>query len=111
VLNLDTVGSPELGLLEGEGGLWIEDYVGRDWRDEIVATAERHGIALERGFRARASTDGIIPSRAGLPTATLISVTPWRALANYHLPTDTPENLDYDTVGEALRLTEALVRS
>lgn len=111
VLNLDTVGSPELGLLEAEGPLWMENYVGEEWRDEIVSLAAREGIALERGFRARASTDGIITSRAGLPTATIISVTPWRALANYHLPSDTPENLDYDTVSEALRLAEALVRA
>ena len=53
---------------------------------------------MERGFRARASTDSVIPSRAGYPTATLVSLTDWHSLANYHLPSDIPANLDYATV-------------
>ena len=62
------------------------------------------GIALQRGFRARASTDSVIPSRAGYPTATLVSMTDWRSPANYHLPSDVPANLDFGTVADATRL-------
>ncbi len=69
--------------------------------------AERLGIALQRGFRARASTDSVIPSRAGYAIATLVSMTDWRAPANYHLPSDVPANLDYGTVAEATRLVYA----
>jgi Iap family predicted aminopeptidase len=61
-------------------------------------------IPLHRGYRARASTDSVIPSRAGYPTATLVSMTDWFAPANYHLPTDIPANLDYSTVARATRL-------
>lgn len=111
VVNLESIGSPELGLLEAEGPLWMERYVGRELRDELCRIAEEIGVALERGFRARASTDGIIASRAGLPTATLMSVTPWRALAHYHLRSDIPANLDYGTVADAVVLTAALARS
>ncbi|MFL5910648.1 MAG: peptidase M28, partial [Gaiellaceae bacterium] len=68
-------------------------------------------IALERGFRARASTDSVIPSRAGCPTATLTSVTAWGALANYHLPSDVPENVDYATVGDAVRVAYAVAQA
>jgi hypothetical protein len=106
----DTVGSPNLGLLEAEGPMWMEDYAGPEYRDRIVEWASEAGIELERGLRARASTDAIIPSRAGYPTAALTSLTQWRALANYHLPSDTPENLDYGTVEAATRLTEAVAR-
>ncbi len=107
----DTIGSPRLGMLEAEGPMWMEDYPGPEYRDRIVACAREAGVELERGLRARASTDAIIPSRAGYPTAALTSLTPWRALANYHLPSDTPENLDYDTVGSATRLTDAVARA
>ncbi|HLM26534.1 MAG TPA: M28 family peptidase [Thermoleophilaceae bacterium] len=107
----DTVGSPNLGLLEAEGPMWMEDYAGPEFRELIVACAREAGIELERGLRARASTDAIVPSRAGYPTAALISLTPWRALANYHLTSDTPENLDYGTVEAATRLTEAVTRA
>ena len=111
VLNLDTVGSPRLVLLEGEGVLGIEDYTDPSFRDLVAATAEEAGIPLVRGQRARSSTDSVIPSRAGYPTATLTSFDPHtKLLSNYHLPTDTPENVDYETVSEALTLTEALAR-
>ena len=49
-------------------------------------------------MRSRNSTDAVIPSRAGYPTATLTSVDRHKALSNYHLMTDTPENVDYTTV-------------
>ena len=108
-LNVDTIGSPHLIMLEGEGPIWMEHYSGPWLRDLLAATAERLGIALERGFLARASTDSVIPSRAGYPTATLVSITDWRVPANYHLPSDVPENLDYRTVAEATRLLQATI--
>ncbi|HEY6780673.1 MAG TPA: M28 family peptidase [Thermoleophilaceae bacterium] len=111
VLNLDTVGSPRLVLLEGEGILGIEDYTDPPFRDHIASSAQAAGIPLVRGQRARSSTDSVIPSRAGYPTATVTSFEPdTKLLSNYHLPSDTPENLDYDTVAEALTLTETLAR-
>ncbi len=111
VLNLDTVGSPTLVLLEGEGVLWMEDYTDPSFRDLIATTAADAGIPLVRGLKARSSTDSVIPSRAGYPTATVTSFEPdTKLLSNYHLPTDTPENVDYSTVGEALDLAEAAAR-
>ncbi len=110
-VNLDTVGSPHLVMLEAEGPVWMEPYAGPWLRDLLAARAERLGIALHRGFRARASTDSVIPSRAGYPTATLVSMTDWRSPANYHLPSDIPANLDYDTVADATRLVYGLAEA
>jgi hypothetical protein len=109
-VNLDTVGSPHLIMLESEGPIWMESYTGPWLRDLLAGHAERLEIPLERGFRARASTDSVIPSRAGYPTATLVSITDWRAPANYHLASDVPENLDYGTVAAATRLVESVMR-
>ena len=53
-------------------------------------------------MRSRASTDAVIPSRAGYPTATLASTNRYKALSNYHQMTDTPENVSYRTVLHAL---------
>ncbi|HEX7610309.1 MAG TPA: M28 family peptidase, partial [Solirubrobacteraceae bacterium] len=103
-VNLDTVGSPHLVMLEAEGPVWMESYAGPWLRDLVAARAERLGTTLHRGFRARASTDSIIPSRAGYATATIVSMTDWRSPANYHLPSDVPANLDYATVARATRL-------
>jgi hypothetical protein len=110
-VNLDTVGSPHLVMLEGEGPVWMELYAGPWLRDELAALAGRLEIPLERGFRARASTDSVIPSRAGYPTATFVSITDWRSPANYHLPSDVPENLDYGTIADATRLVHELART
>lgn len=109
-LNVDTVGSPSLALLEGEGCVVMEDYFDRPWRDLIARVAEREGIPLRRGMRSRSSTDAVIPSRMGVPTATLVSLDRYKALSNYHLMSDTPENLCYATVACAADLAEALAR-
>lgn len=103
-VNLDTVGSPHLVMLEAEGPIWMESYTGTWLSDLLAERAERLGVVLHRGFRARASTDSVIPSRAGYPTATLVSMTDWRSPANYHLPSDVPANLDYASVLDATRL-------
>jgi len=110
-VNLDTVGSTHLVLLEGEGPVWMEDYHGPWLRDLVEARAERLGIGLRRGYRARASTDSVIPSRAGYPIATLVSMTDWLMPANYHLASDVPANLDFASVADATRLTHAIARA
>jgi hypothetical protein len=107
-LNFDTVGSTHLVMLEGEGPAWMEDYKDPSFRDLVAEIAAASDVEVERGIRARASTDSVIPSRAGFPTATLISLMPWRMPGNYHLMSDTPENVDMDTVADATRLAYAV---
>ena len=109
-LNLETVGSPNLIMLEGEGPVVMEDYHDRGFRDLVARAADGAGAHLRRGMRARTSTDSVVPSRAGYPTATLASMDRYKALSNYHLMSDTPENLDYRTVRQALVVTEAVAR-
>ncbi|HEY2319867.1 MAG TPA: M28 family peptidase [Solirubrobacteraceae bacterium] len=109
-LNLETLGSPQLIMLEGEGPVVMEDYHDRAFRDLIARTADRAGAHLRRGMRARNSTDAVIPSRAGYPTATLASMNRYKALSNYHLMSDTPDNVDYRTVSQALLVTDAVAR-
>ena len=108
-VNLDTVGSPHLVLLEGEGPVVMEDYEA-GFKDLIAEVAAAAGVALRRGLRSRNSTDSVIPSRAGYPVGTIVSITDWKALANYHWPSDVPENVEYETVEQAVRLTEAVAR-
>jgi putative aminopeptidase FrvX len=110
VLNLDTVGSPRLIMLEGEGPVVMEDYHDRSFRDLVATAAQNAGVPLRRGMRSRNSTDSVIPSRAGYPTATITSMNRYKALSNYHQMTDTPENVNYRTVMQALLVTEQLAR-
>jgi hypothetical protein len=109
-LNLETVGSPNLILLEGEGAIVMEDYHDRSFRDLVARAADGAGASVRRGMRARTSTDAVIPSRAGYPTTTLGSMDRYKALSNYHKLSDTPQNIDYRTVRQALVVTEAVAR-
>jgi Peptidase family M28 len=107
----DTVGSPHLIMSEAEGPFRLHHYTDPSFRDLVERCAHEEGIRLERGFRARASTDAVIPSRAGIPTAMLGSLNEWRAMANYHLMSDVPENLDYGTIADTARLAYAVARA
>lgn len=109
-LAVDTVGSPQLVMLEGEGTVAMEDYTDPSFRDLVADEAKAGGVSLLRGLRSRFSTDGVVTSRAGIPTVSLVSVEPWRAPANYHLMTDVPENLTFETIAATTELTERVAR-
>ena len=110
VLNFDTVGSPELAMLEGEGAFVMEDYFDRGLRDLCERVAIARAIPMRRGMRATTSTDSVIPSRMGIPTVCFTSLNRHKGLSNYHSPTDVPENLSYRTIACAADLAEAVVR-
>jgi hypothetical protein len=110
VLNFELLGARDHLLLEGEGPIRIEDYEGAGFRDLVARAAERAGVVLKRGVRLHVSTDSVVPSRAGYPTATLITVDELGMIPNYHLMSDTPENLDYSGIEGGVRIAEAAVR-
>ncbi len=109
ILSVDTVGSPHLLFLRGEGMFGMSEYPA-----EALAlcdgVAEELGIYLMPNLRLRNATDGVIALDAGYQCAAMCSVTDLKQPSNYHWPTDTPENVDYGTLAEACRLVEAIVR-
>lgn len=108
-LSVDTVGSPHLLVLRGEGMIRMREYPARSL-ELLDGLADELGIGLFPNLRLRNATDGIYPLAGGYECASLCSCTKLKQPANYHWPTDTPENVDYGTVADAVRLTEALVR-
>ena len=108
-LNLDSLASPDLVPLEAEGSLVMRDY-DPEFTDFVCECAEEVGPPLRRGSRSWTSTDGCVPNIAGFPTATLVSLTPWKMIANYHWPTDVPENVDYGALERAARVAERVTR-
>jgi len=109
VVCVDTVGSPHLTLIEGEGMLRMRDYPD-DFKALVADCARESGVELGRGLRFRNATDGLIALRAGYPTAAIGSVTELKVPSNYHWPTDTAENVDHDSVSDAVTLCTAIVR-
>ncbi len=109
-LALECVGSPHLALLEGEGMLAMRDY-DSSLREEVQAAAEAVGVPLWRGLRLGAgATDALPPLRAGYRAACLAACTDLKTPANYHWPSDVPENLSWETIGRAGDVVESLIR-
>jgi hypothetical protein len=109
VIVLETLGSPELILLEGEGMIWMTDY-DLEVRDFIAAAAQDAGAPLRRGLKLGFATDALSALRAGLRTATLASCDEYKMPANYHSQRDIPRNVDFETVAAGARVAEAAIR-
>lgn len=109
-LNVDTVGSGRLVLLEGEGPVRMHDYDG-EFKDFVSKCASESDVPLLRGLRSRNSTDGAVPRRHGYPTVTMVSVDDRKLLPHYHLDSDLPEHVDYGCVANAAKLVESVARA
>ena len=99
VVGLDTIGSGEPVVLEAEGGLWPVRY-----REQDVAAAERAGL---RRWRLGAWTDPALAALAGISALSILSVRDG-GFPNYHLPSDTPENVDLRCVEACVDAAEAI---
>lgn len=106
---LDTIGFGRLVMLEAEGPVRLHEY-DRRFKDLVGQCAETLDIDLHRGLRSRNSTDGSVPQRHGYPTVSIVSVDERKLMPHYHLYSDTSENLDYGSVGQAARLVVAIAR-
>jgi hypothetical protein len=108
-LCLETLGSPHLLVLRGEGFLKMHEYPPRSLA-LMDGLAEELGISLFPNLRLHNGTDGLEPLVAGYETATLASCTDLKQPANYHWWHDLAENVDFDTVADGIRLAEATIR-
>jgi hypothetical protein len=106
---LESTGSPHLLVLRGEGFLKMREYPSR-------ALALMDGLAAELGIdlfpnlRLRNGTDGLESLAAGYETAVIASCTDLKQPANYHWWHDLAENVDFDTVADGIKLSEAAIR-
>lgn len=108
-LCLESVGSPHLLVLRGEGFLKMREYPQRSL-DFMDGLAEELGIWLYPNLRLHNGTDGLEPASAGYETAVLAGCTDLKQPANYHWWHDLAENVEFETVADAVRLSEAAIR-
>jgi hypothetical protein len=109
VLCLECVGSSTLTLVEAEGMLRMRHYSDAA-RERLARAASAAGVELVRGLRTVAATDALIAMRNGYAAATLASIDATKFPANYHWPSDTPENLDWATMERAFAVADRFVR-
>ena len=109
-LSIDQVGSgPHLLVLRGEGFLKIHEYPPRALA-LMDGVAEELGIRLYPNLRTHNGTDGLEPLAAGYETASLCGCNDLKQPGNYHWPNDTSDHVEYGSIADAVRLTEAAVR-
>jgi len=108
-LCLESLGSPHLLVLRGEGFLKMHEYSSRalELLDDL---AEELGIWLYPNLRLHNGTDGLEPLAAGYETAVLCACNDLKQPAFYHWSDDIAENVEFDTVADGIRLSEAAIR-
>jgi hypothetical protein len=107
---LECVGSPHLCVVEGEGMLRMRHYP-ESSREALAQAGDQARVELMRGLRTVAATDALIPLRAGYPSCTLGGVDETKFPAEYHWPSDTPDNLDWSSVEGAVAICDRYVRA
>lgn len=108
VICVDTVGSPHLLLLEGEGMLGVREFP-KDFLSLIRRCADEEGIYLWPDLRFRNATDAFVALKAGYECAMIGSVDEFKIPTHYHWPTDVAANVNYDTVADAARLCQRVI--
>jgi hypothetical protein len=108
-LCLESLGSPHLLVLRGEGFLKMHEYPRRALA-LMDGLAEELGIWLYPNLRLHNGTDGLEPLAAGYETAVLTACTELKQPAYYHWPNDVAANVDYDAFADSIRLAEATIR-
>jgi acetylornithine deacetylase/succinyl-diaminopimelate desuccinylase-like protein len=109
VVPLDTLGSGEPAVVSRDGALTANySHATQAWADR---GALRAAVAPPRRIDLVAPTDGSPAYHAGLQVLSLTSCAPDGTLGpHYHLPTDLPENVDWDSVDECTRLAGGVAR-
>jgi hypothetical protein len=106
---LECVGSPQLCVVEAEGMLRMNHYDERS-RDALARAGAAAGVRLQRGLRTVAATDALIALRAGYRACTLGGVDETKFPLNYHWPSDTPDNLYWESIEGAVAVCEEYLR-
>jgi hypothetical protein len=109
VVSLDTLGSGEPAVVSRDGALTANySRAAQGWADR---GALRAAVDPPRRIDMVAPTDGSPANHAGLHVLSLTSCAPDGTLGpHYHQPTDTPENVDYESVERCTRLAAGIAR-
>jgi acetylornithine deacetylase/succinyl-diaminopimelate desuccinylase-like protein len=107
---IECVGSPQLCVVEAEGMLRMRYYTDSS-REALALAGEEAGVELLRGLRTVAATDALVALRAGYRTCTLGGVDETKFPANYHWPSDVPDNLDWSSIEGAVAICDRYLRA
>jgi len=110
VIALECLGSGTVTVAESEGFL-VPHHYDAALKDLATACAKRAGIEVRRGLHIVFASDAQIALHAGYRAMTLAATDELKLPANYHKPTDTADNLDFDCLDQAVDVLERTVRA
>ena len=102
VLGLDTLGASEPAVVSGEGGARTQRYPVADL-ELADRGAARAGMDAPRRWRIGGWTDPVLAVHRGFRAVSVVSKAEG-GFPNYHLPSDTPERVDWASVDQSIRL-------
>ena len=110
VVGIDTLGCGTPIVASSEGAILEHRY-----RDADLALADE-GAALAgepapQRWRIGAWTDPLLALTRGIPAICVLSIGPDGAYTHYHVPSDLPEHVDWDSVGACARITHGVLRA
>lgn len=108
ILGLDTLGAGKPILAASEGTILEHRYANEDM-DLVDRAADAAGLGRPERWRIGGWTDPILGVFAGIPTVSLLSIGPEGLFTNYHLPTDTADNVNYESVEDCIKLARATI--
>ena len=110
VLGLDTIGSGVPVVARAEGALLPHAYRPEDL-DLVDRGARRAVVEPPQRWRIAAYTDPILARFAGLPSASILSVSPRTGMyTRYHRSDDLPEHVDLECVERCVALAGGTAR-
>jgi hypothetical protein len=107
VLGLDTLGAGRPIVCSGEGAMREQHYRAQDIA-LVEDGAALAGVDPPERWRIAAWTDPILAVRAGLPAVSILAMGPGY-YPNYHHPSDTPANVDWESVSACARIAAGTI--
>src|SRR3954454_1153560 len=110
VIALECLGSGTVTIAESEGFL-VPHHYDAGLKDLATECAGRLGVEVRRGLHIVFTSDAQIALHGGYRTMLIGGTDELKLPANYHKPTDTPENIDHDGLAASVDVLEATVRA
>lgn len=108
VVGVDTLGSGTPIVARTEGTM-RDHHFDRAAIELVQRGAVESGVEVPQPWRIGGWTDPILAQLRGIPSTCLLSVG-HGGYTNYHLPTDTADRVDHDSVERCARIVDGVVR-
>jgi hypothetical protein len=109
VIAVECLGSGNVTIAESEGFV-VPHYYDAGLKDLATECARRLGVPVRRNLHIAFASDAQIALHGGYRAMVLGSTDELKLPSNYHKPTDTADNLDFECLDQAVDVLEATVR-